>query len=255
MEYAPLCRRMLLLYPDTFGRYISITPLIDDNYEFQYLGALRNYYEDIQNNKLVKAVLETDEYLTYDTISNVQHHFELYLMFNQEFLDFSDKVKSQRRIQNKRLITQGTKELTYSVEGYFYWVTLTPKVAPENKLRKFVDNLKKLSNIKFFGCFETSKSEHFHLHIIIKLEKKIDITKNPWRQYKEYFKPILLKNYNEILVKARYCITEEKDGKKEEIFGDFDYFNNLCKSQTGQILKKGFIMPKLKEIPHLINWD
>lgn len=250
MEYEVFCNRLCRDYP-IFARYFAITPLIDYNYEQQFLQCMNNYMDDIRQERIVKAS-DNGEWLSYQELHEVQSHLDNYLFFHNMYLEFDERVKKQRRAQRR---TEERKTITYSLDGYYYWVTLTPIVAAENKLRKFVENLKKLQNIKFLGCFENSKEGRFHLHIVIRLDKKIDLTKNPWRNYPDYFKPILLKSYQDILIKVRYCITDNKDGTKEEIFGDYEYFNNFLKSQTGQTVKKNFVMKKKEAPPLLLDWS
>lgn len=148
------------------------------------------------------------------------------------------------------------ENLEGNTQGYFYWVTLTPEIKPnyEQNLRKFC--LRYLKEFNLLGCFERGTNGNYHTHIVLHLKEKLDQTKSPWRFIKKnyHFMPIYLKTYSEVLVKCRYVCTTDKSGTKHGIYGDYEYFNKICKENTNQIILKN--KPQvIKEISNIIEFN
>lgn len=125
------------------------------------------------------------------------------------------------------------------VNGYVYWITLTPKDGEnEGELRDFINYLKSY-NPQIIGAYERGSNNKFHSHFVIQQDNPIDSSKTPYIKYtrsmgiiKNNTNCFRLKNLEVVLLKIRYLLKESKENYG--YFGDYDFWNNIIKEKLSQ---------------------
>lgn len=178
----------------------------------------------------------------YDLFKLPLEHRNRILNYNQNEKDiaqeyFNFQVYFHLKNLNAPKSLCNSNKNTSSVDGYVYWITLSPKNGvSEKQLRDYVLYLTNY-NPRIFGCFEYgAETKRFHAHFVIHQDKKFDSSKTPYISYhKKLGEFISKKTYDRInnwehgLVKLRYMCKESKNN--DSFFGDFLYFNSIIKEK------------------------